>query len=137
MFAIKVAPIIGSAIGIGRYWVSVTSSVIVFFLRPLPISRLCHLEHVTFASESSGYIVALFAVGLFWVYGAWNIARKKDVTNMGLLRCQQGPLRSVPGLQQEGIRAAVGIARVILWDYTNLVQHLKDRHAQLHREFKP
>ena len=33
----KVAPIIGSAIGIGRYWVSVTLSVIGFFLRPLPI----------------------------------------------------------------------------------------------------
>ena len=33
----KVAPIIGSAIGIGQYWVSVTLSVIGFFLRPLPI----------------------------------------------------------------------------------------------------
>ena len=31
----KVAPIIGSAIGIGQYWVSVTLSVIGFFLRPL------------------------------------------------------------------------------------------------------
>ena len=33
----KVAPVIGSAIGIGRHWVSVTLSVIGFFLRPLPI----------------------------------------------------------------------------------------------------
>ena len=53
-------------------------------------------------------------------------------TSMGLLRCRRGPqLRSVPDLQQE-LRA-----RVILWaDYTNLVQHLKDKHAQLHREFQ-
>ena len=66
-----------------------------------------------------------------------GIARKNDVTSMGLLCCRRGPqLCSVPGLQQEGIRAAVGIARVILWDYTNLVQHLKDKHAQLHRELK-
>ena len=63
-----------------------------------------------------------------------GIARKKDVTSMGLLCCRRGPqLCSVPGLQQEGIRTAVGIARVILWDYTNLVQHLKDKHAQLQR----
>ena len=34
---IKVAPIIGRAIGIGQYWVSVTLLVIVFFLCPLPI----------------------------------------------------------------------------------------------------
>ena len=68
---------------------------------------------------------------------AHGIARKKDVTSMGLLRCRRGPqLCSVPGLQQEGIRAVVGIARVILWDYTNLVHHLKDKHAQLHREFQ-
>ena len=66
---------------------------------------------------------------------AHEIARKKDITNMGLLRCKRGPLSSVPGLQQVGIRVAVGIARVILWDYTNLVQHLKDKHFQLHREF--
>ena len=68
---------------------------------------------------------------------AHGIARKNNVTSMGLLRCQRGPLRGVPGLQQEGIRVAVGIARVILWaDYMNLVQHLKDKHAPLHREFQ-
>ena len=66
-----------------------------------------------------------------------RIARKEDVTSVGLLLCQQGPqLLSVPGLQQEGICTAVGIVRVILWDYTKLVQHLKDKHAQLHREFQ-
>ena len=85
---------------------------------------------------SSGYVVATFAVGLFWVCSAWN-RQEERFTSMGLLRCRQGPqLRSVPGLQQEGIRAAVGIARVILWNYTNLVQHLKDKHAQLHRELQ-
>ena len=49
-----------------------------------------------------------------------GIARKEDVTSMGLLRCRRGPqLCSVPGLQQEEIRTVVGIARVILRDYTN------------------
>ena len=43
-----------------------------------------------------------------------GIARKEDVTSVGLLLCQRGPqLRGVPGLQQEGIHAAVGIAGVI------------------------
>ena len=72
-------------------------------------------------------------------FAAHGIARKKDVTSMGLLRCRRGPqLCIVPGLQQEGIRMAVGIARVIilLWDYANLVQHLKDKHTQLHRELQ-
>ena len=59
---------------------------------------------------SSGYVVSAFAVGLFWVCGAWN-RQEERFTSMGLLRCRRGPqLRSVPGLQQEGIRAAVGIA---------------------------
>ena len=59
---------------------------------------------------SSSYVVAAFAVGLLWVCGAWN-RQEEGFTSMGLLRCRRGPqLRSVPGLQQEGIRAAVGIA---------------------------
>ena len=61
---------------------------------------------------SSGYVyvVSAFAVGLFWVCGAWN-RQEERFTSMGLLRCRRGPqLRCVPGLQQEGIRAAVGIA---------------------------
>ena len=65
------------------------------------------------------------------------MAGKKDVTSVGLLLRQRGPqLCSVPGLQQEGIHSMVEIASVILWDYTNLVQHLKDKHAQLHKEFQ-
>ena len=59
---------------------------------------------------SSSYVVAAFAIGLLWVCGAWN-RQEEGFTSMGLLRCRRGPqLRSVPGLQQEGIRAAVGIA---------------------------
>ena len=93
---------------------------------------------MTFASEVLCRVVTLLQCLPLVCSGsaAHGIARKKDVTNMGLLRCRRGPqLRSVPGLQQEGICMAVGIARVILWDCTNLVQHLKDKHAQLHREF--
>ena len=64
---------------------------------------------------SSGYVVAAFAVGLFWVCGAWN-RQEERFTSMGLLRCRRGPqLRSVPGLQQEGIRAAVGIAHELYY----------------------
>ena len=68
---------------------------------------------------------------------AHGIARKEDVTSVRLLLRRRGPqLHSVPSLQQEGISTVVGIARVILWDYTNLVQHLKDNHTQLHWEFQ-
>ena len=94
---------------------------------------------MTFASEVLYRVVTLLQCLPLVCSGsaAHGIARKKDVTNMRLLRCRRGPqLRSVPGLQQEGIHAALGIARVILQDYTNLVQHLKDKHAQLHREFQ-
>ena len=59
---------------------------------------------------------------------AHGIARKEDVTSVGLLLCRHGlQLRSVPGLQQVGICTAVGIAGVG-WDYT-MVQHLKDKRA--------
>ena len=106
----KVPLIIGSAIGIGRYWVSVALSVIVF---SFVLYRLCHLEHVTFANKVlCGYVIAVFAAPLVCSgSAAHGITRKKDVTSMGLLCCQRGPLLlSVPGLQQEGIHVAVGIA---------------------------
>ena len=33
---------------------------------------------------SSGYVVAAFAIGLFWVCGAWN-RQEERFTSMGLL----------------------------------------------------
>ena len=84
---------------------------------------------------SSGYVVAVLAVSSG--SAAHGIARKEDVTSVELLLRRREPqLHSVPGLQQEGIHTAVGIARVVLWDYTNLEQHLKDKHTQLHKEFQ-
>ena len=79
--AIKVAPIIGSAIAIGRYWVSVALSVIVFSFVPYRYTdgRLCHLEHVKFASEVLCEWLRCCSVCRWFVLGLRHgIARKKD-----------------------------------------------------------
>ena len=85
--ATKVAPIVGSAIGIGRHWVSVTLSVIVF---SFVLYQRCHLEHVTFVSKVLCRVVTLLQY-LPLVYSGsavHGITRKEDVTSMGLLLCR-------------------------------------------------
>ena len=68
-----------------------------------------------------------------------GIARKKDSPARDYFAVDED-LKFVvcQACKEEGIRTAVGIACTsLLWaDYTNLVQNLKDKHAQLHREFQ-
>ena len=74
---------------------------------------------MTFANKVLCRVVTLLQYLLLVCSGSamHGIARKEHATSMGLL-CKRGPqLRSVPGLQQEGIHVVVGIARVILYEF--------------------